>query len=305
MVHLLPAMLFGQFRVVGYVPASGTVAPVLNDTVLKKLTHLNIAFVNPDSLGKLVLPAGLDSLVQQGRAAHIKVLMSIGGGHFNPYYAALLGKNNLPRFVDSLMKLVMGHQLDGIDVDLENNAIDSNYENFIAALSAKLKPARKLLTAALATWNAALISNAALTKFDFINIMSYDQTGPWRPNEPGPHAAFETAVSDLVYWTKTRHLSKKKISLGLPFYGYGFGTTYGESMSYATIIGLFPEAAEKDMLVPVSGGAIYYNGLMTIKNKTRLALKKAGGVMIWQLLQDAAGEQSLLSAIDEAVRQPQ
>lgn len=35
----------------------------------------------------------------------------------------------------------------------------------------------------------------------------------------------------------------------------------------------------------------------TIKRKTALALKKAGGIMIWQLLGDAAGDSSLLTAI--------
>jgi chitinase len=45
-------------------------------------------------------------------------------------------------------------------------------------------------------------------------------------------------------------------------------------------------------------GTFYYNGWPTIKKKLSYALqKKAGGVMIWQLLGDAGGEYSLLKAI--------
>jgi GH18 family chitinase len=132
--------------------------------------------------------------------------------------------------------------------------------------------------------------------------MSYDQTGPWRPAGPGPHATCEKAVSDLEYWTKTRLVPKKKINLGLPFYGYGFGTTYGESMSYGNIIITFPNAEQQDSIMPAGGGAIYYNGLPTIQNKTRMALANAGGVMIWQILQDAAGTQSLLGYIHDIIK---
>jgi hypothetical protein len=73
-------------------------------------------------------------------------------------------------------------------------------------------------------------------------------------------------------------------------------------MSYADILANFPGSDMRDEVAPEGGGMIYYNGLQTIKNKTLLAKKKAGGVMIWQLLHDAAGEGSLLMAIDKIAR---
>lgn len=73
-------------------------------------------------------------------------------------------------------------------------------------------------------------------------------------------------------------------------------------MSYGDIIKTFPGSEQKDMVVPDSGGKIYYNGLSTIKKKTTLALEKAGGVMIWQLLQDAQNDKSLLSGIDAVLK---
>jgi chitinase len=291
-----------QFRVIGYVQPWGE-APDVSRIAFDKLTHLNIAFVNPDSSGNLVLPPGLDTLIITAHTYNVKVLASIGGGSRNPYYARLLMDANRTALVNKLVTLSVDYDLDGIDVDLEGEAIDKNYDKLIADLSAALKPLGKLLTAAFATWNAGNISNTALKKFDFINIMSYDQTGPWRPNEPGQHSTYSKAEEDLNYWTVTRGFSKKKINLGLPFYGYCFGTKYGESMSWEQIIEKFPGSAFQDVVVPENGGIIYYNGITTIKSKVILAQKKAGGVMIWQLLHDSPGSNSLLDAITDTIKE--
>ena len=301
---MISSTSFSQFRVVGYVLASPYSIPDFDKVSFDKITHLNIAFVNPDSSGNLIIPLAFDSLVNLAHQHKLKVLVSIGGGgRFNPYYAGLLSEPNRKSFVNKLVAFAIDHQLDGIDVDLEGDVIDENYESFILDLSKQLKPAAKLLTAALATWNAEKISAAALKKFDFINIMSYDHTGPWQPNNPGPHSTYEKAVEELNFWTNTRGLSKSKINLGLPFYGYGFGTKNDVNLNFTNITTLFPDSEKVDMIIPGDGGIIYYNGLETIIMKTKLALKNAGGVMIWELTQDAEGEKSLLNAIDKTIRE--
>lgn len=302
MMLLLNTNTRAQFRVVGYVSPWGTTTPDISKVDFSKITHLNIAFVNPDSTGNLILPPGFDTLISRAHENNVKVLASIGGGMHNPHYVTLLADANRPALVQKLIQLSIDHSLDGIDVDLEGNAIDHNYDKLIADLSKGLKPLNKLLTAAFATWNANILSSDALKKFDFINIMSYDQTGPWRPLEPGPHSTFVKAEEDIQYWVNTRGFSKKKINLGLPFYGYCFGTKYGESMTFEDIVKNFGGAEEDDMVVPENGGIIHYNGKPTIKSKTELALKKTGGVMIWQLLQDSPGEHSLLNTIYETIQ---
>ena len=46
---------------------------------------------------------------------------------------------------------------------------------------------------------------------------------------------------------------------------------------------------------------IYFNGIKTIERKTQFAIKKGlGGVMIWEIGQDASGDSSLLKAIQSA-----
>lgn len=299
---IISIVSLSQFKIVGYVPL-GRSFPDTSKIAFEKITHLNIAFINPDSVGNLRIPEGFDLIIQKAHEYNVKVLASIGGGSHNPYYGRVLSDSNRQAFVGKLVQLAIDRNLDGLDVDIENANIDSNYERFVVDLATKLKPTGKLLTAALATWNAHLISKTAAEQFDFINVMSYDQTGPWRPNQPGPHSTYAKAEEDLNYWRKTRGIPKEKITLGVPFYGYAFGTTLGQSMSYRDIITRFPGAEQKDQHEPEGGGTIYYNGLPTIKSKTQLALKNAGGVMIWQLLGDAEGEKSLLGAIEATVKE--
>ena len=158
-----------------------------------------------------------------------------------------------------------------------------------------------MITAAIATVYKDQFTDKALAQFDFVNIMSYDRTGPWNLTKPGPHAPYEMAVEDLEYWTKTRGIAKEKLSLGVPFYGYGFGGTAPESISWKNLLLQYPDADQVDER-SVNGGMIYYNGISTIRKKTSLAIEKSGGIMIWQLLQDTTGSQSLLTNIDEVIK---
>ena len=289
------------FRVVGYLPRgmdhSGTGMPDLG-----KITHLNIAFMTPDSAGVFAADEEVRMLTALAHAKGVAVLLSIGGGDPPRYLKKLVGKRYQAAFVQALAALTDQYGCEGIDVDLEGDFIDGNYESFVKNLAVALRAKKKLMTAAIATTYASRYTNTSLAQFDFVNIMSYDKTGPWDKSDPGPHAPLSMATDDLVYWTRTRGLAPARITLGLPFYGYGFGTNAPESLSYGDIVRQYPAAREKDQLTVAGGGIVYYNGAATIKAKTSLALKKTGGVMIWQLLQDGPGPYSLLTAIDSLVR---
>ena len=56
---------FSQFKVIGYIQARWNQVPDVSKISFQSLTHLNIAFVNPDSTGNLVLSPGFDTLVQK------------------------------------------------------------------------------------------------------------------------------------------------------------------------------------------------------------------------------------------------
>ena len=153
-----------------------------------------------------------------------------------------------------------------------------------------------MITAALSEgYGGANVPASTFAAYDWINIMAYDATGPWAPNNPGQHSPYSMAVNQFNYWTG-RGLPASKAIIGLPFYGYGFGANANQGISYANIVAQYPGAENQDQV----GNTIYYNGIPTIKQKTTFAIQNAAGVMIWELSQDTRGSipNSLLTQVD-------
>ncbi len=269
-----------------------------------KLTHINIAFENPNSNGDLSFNSGDAALIQRAHANNVKVYVSIGGGAASTdqtiqnNYFSLISDSRRAGFVAKIASYLQARNFDGLDVDLEGPAINGDYSKFIADLSAALRPAGKGLTAALSQgYGGGNVPSSTFANFDFINIMAYDATGSWAPNSPGQHSSYSFAQSNLQYWLG-RGLPKNKAVLGVPFYGWGFGTDAGE-WSYNRVVSTYAGAENVDQ----AGNTIWYNGIPTMKAKVNYAFDQGiAGVMIWELSQDAAGSKSLLLAIDQVVK---
>ena len=293
------------FRVVGYYSLQSAMAADLKNVPFNNITHINLYFLNPDSSGNFTQDfSALIPFIKTAHTKNVKVLASIAGGGKHPYYATLLKNNKRAMLINNLLLIVLQYDLDGIDVDLEGSDIDENYDNFAIELAASLHQHKKLITAAIAVFYKGAFTDKALAQYDFVNVMSYDHTGSWAPEKPGPHSTYAQAVEDLAYFKIMRGIAKEKLTLGIPFYGYGFGptlTTPGIDMNYREIVSEFPGAESADQLNMPGGKVLYYNGIPTIKMKTILAKDEASGVMIWQLSGDAPGSKSLLQAIHEAV----
>lgn len=290
-----------KFRIIGYYPLQAALTVDITTVPFTKLTHINLWFVNPDSLGQFTQDfSGLVPFIEAAHAKDVKVLFSIGGGSKQVQYHRLLQPGQRKAFIQNLVTLVNKQGIDGVDIDLEGSDIDENYESFVSELAAALRTHNKLISAAIAVYYKDQLSDKALATYDFVNIMSYDRTGPWRPDKPGPHATYAHALEDLTYFGKERAVPKEKMTLGLPFYGYGYdlaGKAAAISMNYREIITQFPGAQSADEWKMPDGKILYYNGLPTIRQKTILAKEKASGIMIWQLMGDAVGSYSLLDAI--------
>ena len=301
-----PAKKARDFKIVGYYSLQAAMTDTLDQVPFGQVTHINLWFLNPDTLGYYRQDlSGLQPFVQAAHAKGVKVLASIGGGSPHPYYHALLKNEQRAAFVSRLVEVALRYGLDGIDVDLEGGDIDENYEAFVMELAGALRPKNKLITAAIAVYYKNVLSDKALAQFDFVNVMSYDRTGSWRPEKPGPHSTYAHAVEDLTYFGEERKIPKEKMVLGVPFYGYGFGpelTSPAIGMNYRDIVTTFPGAEKVDEYKMPDGKILYYNGLPTIRQKTALAKEKASGIMIWQLKGDAKGEMSLLKAINDSLK---
>ncbi len=290
-----------SFRIVGYVPNWIDVSSFAQNFNFKQVTHINYAFQNPNSTGDLVESnSGLTILIEKAHQNNVKVLISLGGAGsadvpVRTYYQDLISTSaKRAGFIHKIVIYLNKFKIDGLDVDEEGPAINSNYGYFIKQLADSLRPQGKLLTAAVG-WGAENIPNSCLPLFDWVNLMAYDLTGSWDLNNAGQHSPYLYAQQMIKEW-KIRGVKKENLCLGLPFYGYGFYKMPG-SYTYSNIITRFPEAWQKDQV----GDTIYYNGMSTIWKKTKLALAETSGVMIWELSNDVKSDKSLLKVISSTV----
>mgnify|MGYP006092857885 FL=1 len=284
-------------RVVGYLPSYRFDSNEKIDYC--KLTHLNLAFANPGSNGKLIINDFSGVVVRaRNENNNIKIYISIGGGYLTDEQASIWSnsidiKDNRPIIINEIVNFVVDNSLDGVDVDLEWQYVTSGYSDFVIELKSALSTKGKSMTAALpGTTKFDNITEEALQTFDFINIMAYDFTGPWNPTASGQHSSYNNAVESINFWKNTG-ISQSKLTLGVPFYGYDFSNSSNvTSFTFGQMVSTNNSYSEIDNV-----GMKFYNGRPTIKSKVKLASEQVSGIMIWELGQDSFSDYSLLKTI--------
>ena len=284
-------------RVVGYLPSYRFDSNEKIDYC--KLTHLNLAFANPGSNGKLIINDFSGVVVRaRNENSNIKIYISIGGGYLTDEQASIWSnsidiKDNRPIIINEIVSFVVDNSLDGVDVDLEWQYVTSGYSNFVIELKSALSAKGKGMTAALpGTTKFDNITQEALQTFDFINIMAYDFTGPWNPTDSGQHSSYNNAVESINFWKNTG-ISQSKLTLGVPFYGYDFSNSSNvTSFTFGQMVSTNNSYSEIDNV-----DMKFYNGRPTIKSKVKLASEQVSGIMIWELGQDSFSDYSLLKTI--------
>lgn len=305
-IILTAATAQAQKRVVAYVPNWIDLKSFSGTIDYAKLTHINIAFENPaNSAGELTFNPQNQILIERAKTNGVKVLISIGGGaaaedkKLMERYFDLLTDAKRATFAAKLADYIVKHRFDGLDVDIEGPSINKDYGAFIRDLAAVFKPKGLLLTSALSKgYGGSKVPSSVFEHFDFVNIMAYDGAGYWNTNAPGQHSSFAFATNNVAYWLD-RGLPKSKAVLGVPFYGYGFGKAFRKGdYGYSKILATYPGAENVDQV----GETIWYNGIPTIRAKTRYVVEQElGGVMIWSLDYDVKGDRSLLYTIHQTL----
>lgn len=318
--------------VIGYVAAFRDMKATMAMTDLSKLTHINISFVNPGKDGSIVTGdamscmdtdngngngtrsvAEVREIVSMAHAKGVKVLVSLGGGIIpgcSGNWTELTRPGAREKLVADLLAFADATDLDGIDVDLEwevLTAIDKegNYVAFTEALRKGLSQRKKLLTCATASNPGGMIPVGSITHFDYINLMSYDQIGMTWGKAGAEHSTMSEARRDIATW-KARGAKKEQLTLGVPFYGYGFNG-YRGGYSYQKILTTFgKDAANFDVVGQACAGCDYvtYNGRATMRAKAALAARETAGIMIWELSEDAPAPDSLLEVAYDSLHNP-
>ena len=304
LVYIFSLLMIGSIshgqtaRVVGYLPTYrfNTSAQI----EYCKLTHLNLAFANPDSAGNLQIP-DYTTVVSDALSDNpaIIICISLGGAGLTSAQKSAWSNfidipSNRPAFISSIVEYVLANQLDGVDMDLEWDDVTSGYSDFITELDTALNTHDKLLTVAFPNHTLySHVSREALDAFDFINIMAYDATGPWNPSSPGQHSSLNFSSKCINFWKNTAGVSGNKLTLGVPFYGDDFvSPSLANAVTYAQMVNSNPSYADLDTV-----GNIYYNGRPSIESKVILANSEVSGIMIWEIGQDSFDEYSLLTTI--------
>ena len=289
-----------QFKIVGYYSGA-----LFNEPVEKlqtdKLTHIIYAFLIPKEDGNLVAlekPDQLRELVEQAHNDGAKVYIALGGWSYQgtplvtAFESVAASDEKRALLINNVCLLLKEYGLDGVELDWEHPNQNSigNYEKLVVELKSALDRDGKELTAALnGAWSTTagpevskLMTDACLGSFSFINVMAYDMNN-------AEHSPLWFAETSINYWLN-RGVPAEKIVLGMPLYARPSWKQYrhlaAENPEYAYIDYVAGEPLES-----------YYNGLNTLREKTYIAMKKAGGVMLFDVNEDTDGETSVVSMI--------
>lgn len=305
------------FSMITYFPSYRYVAEY-PDNMFAMCDVINYAFAAVNTSGTITISSltRFDSLYKKAKANSSKVFISISGAtNFASAARTAQGRNNL---ITDIMKKVRQYSLDGIDIDWEyprtTDGTDVTYAALMKELSDSLHTDGKYYLSSAITPGiyAGSVRDGIKTEVfnyaDFFNIMAYDDftTDPRYPFKQ--HSSMSTATVSLNYWLNTRGMPRQKFILGIPGYGRNSGAAQVSS-SYKNILltgqplGPAPLHQSDSATMTKTDGTTfttYYNGVLTVANKTNLAKTRGNGIFFWELGHDANNEFSLHKAAADA-----
>lgn len=291
-----------HFKVIGYYSGDLFDEP-LERLQTDKLTHVVYAFLIPRSDGNLVAlekPRQLKDLVAKAHQDGTKVYIALGGYSYqgvplvSTFEALAADPETRKRLVENVGRLLDEYDLDGMELNWEHPTPQTigDYEQLVKEFRQVLNQEGKDFNAVMyGAWSpfqgpeiSQLMTAEILDCFDSINTMGYDLS-------EDDHSPLWFAETSVDYWLN-RDIPAHKVILGVPLYARP------SWLQYRHLVEQNPEYAFQDY-APTTPLDSYYNGINTLREKTMIALRKAGGIMLFDINEDSDDATSILSMVDE------
>ncbi len=272
------------------------------------LDCINYSFAIPNEDGSLMPladPEYVHRRVSEAHAHNTEFWISVGGWSWEgiplePRFNRIVdSKEKTDRLIQSIVNMCIEYDFDGADMDWEyprEQRTEGCEAFYVGTADALHAIGKKISTAVYAGADAHLdgldghrnplheinygMNDRTVAVMDFINIMAYDGgDGPY-------HSGYDFSVRSARFWLEERHVPKEKVILGVPFYSH-------PGCSYRHIIEVEPDAANYDEYM-IEGRGLFYNGRPTMERKTKYSAACLGGMMIWELTEDALSDSDSL-----------
>jgi chitinase len=288
--------IFSQFRITGYLPMYRM--DTFDPNQLQYLSDVIFFAVASDSYGNIIrqIPSQYIKQIDKWKSNypvrfHLGVIDHFGMDQTRGLSRVVRSQERRKRFAQSLRETVMELGFAGADIDWEwpTGYERSLYSELLKDVELEFDQYNLELSIAMSPFQT--LDKEAFDHIDYAHLMLYDTL-----DYHSTLAEMELAITYLL----RRGIPAEKLSAGVPFYGRGlrsYGKQWRQVISYRSLV----ERNMIDNYDDITAG-YYFNNATTIVNKTRYAMdQQLGGMMIWELGQDAAGSNSLLQRMHKTI----
>lgn len=278
-------------RIVGFYPVYAYHRLPIDEIQYQYLTDIIFGFFEADDAGNIAGQHGseftvLEPLIKMAHAHDVRIEVSLLGN-----FSVLLDNADGSRdaFVTSLVNLMVDYDLDGVDFDWEGDAFSEadrlNYGELLKEVGAHVGAEGKYISLDTVTWRNELNSDA-LPYVQSMNGMGYD-------DGPPDHTSVDDGIYVVTHWT-SMGLMAPRMLMGTGFYGLM------ADWSAITFSDIMDAWAPEPSIDQTNGYGFCNNDC--VAEKMRWVVENGyGGMMIWELSQDVAGERSLLKTMGETL----
>ncbi|SLJ88519.1 MULTISPECIES: glycosyl hydrolase family 18 protein [unclassified Paenibacillus] len=287
------------------------------------LTQVSTDSFTFDSKGKIVgsAPKEAISFANKKNIETFAAVSNWQGDYFNAALAhKIVGDSKVRKeAIKSILNLVKTNHYKGINIDFENiEAKDRKaFSSFIGEISQTLRPKGYLTMVSVPaefendptnSWSGAFDYKELGKHADYIQVMTYDQNGPWGPS--GPVAGKDWMEAAIQYTIS--EIPLQKVIIGVPAYGYNWNETKknGDIIALKDIPALIastgakPEWDESSSSISLryqaddgSKHVVWYENAASIQEKTHLTIKyNLAGISIWSMGTEDSGFWQAISA---------